>query len=441
MSNTPADFVICARWVVPVVPSGSVLPNHSIVVRQGRIEAILPTDALSESQLSLPRTDLPRHLVTAGFVNTHGHAAMTLLRGYTDDLELIDWLTNHIWPVEGQWVDDSYVYDGTSLAIAEMLSGGTTCAADSYFFPNAIARAMCDQGFRGQICMPVIQFPNRWAESEHQHVEKALQFHDSVRDEPGITTAFAPHAPYTVSDEGFEAVVSHANELGIPVHLHLNETASEVATALKDTGQSPLARIQALGLLTTHLQAVHMTALSEAELQLIAAHNVHIAHCPESNMKLASGICPVQALLDHGVNVALGTDGAASNNDLDMLGEARSAALLSKVSTLDATSIRAADALSMATINGARLLGLEDDIGSLEPGKSADITAVDFGDINFAPLYNPLSQLIYVASGQNVSHTWIAGECLYQDGDYTRLDIDDLSRRVSGWQEKIQGDV
>jgi 5-methylthioadenosine/S-adenosylhomocysteine deaminase len=441
MSNPPPNFVICARWVVPVVPSGSVLPNHTIVIRQGRIEAILPTDALADAQLSLPRIDLPTHLVTAGFVNTHGHAAMTLLRGFADDLELMDWLNNHIWPVEGQWVDESFVYDGTSLAIAEMLGSGTTCAADTYFFPNAVARAMRDQGFRGQVCMPVIQFPNRWAESEHQHVEKALQFHDSVRDEPRITTAFAPHAPYTVSDEGFEAVVAHANALGIPVHLHLNETHSEVDAALKDTGQSPLARLQALGLLTTHLQAVHMTALSEPEIQLIAAHNVHIAHCPESNMKLASGICPVQTLLDHGVNVALGTDSAASNNNLDMLGEARSAAFLSKVSTLDATSISAADALSMATINGARLLGLEEDIGSLEPGKSADIIAVDFGNINFAPMHNPLSQLIYVASGQNVSHTWIAGECLYQGGVYNRLDIDDLEERVSSWQQKIQGDA
>lgn len=441
MSNPSPDFVISARWVVPVIPSGSVLPKHSIVVRQGRIEAIVPTDALSETQQSLPRTDLPTHLVTAGFVNTHGHAAMTLLRGYADDLELMDWLNNHIWPVEGQWVDESFVYDGTTLAIAEMLGSGTTCAADSYFFPDAVARAMAEQKFRGQVCMPVIQFPNRWADDEQQHVEKGLQFHDSVRDETLITTAFAPHAPYTVTDKGFKTVVTHANRLGIPVHLHLNETRAEVDAALSDTGQHPLARLQALGLFDARLQAVHMTALSAAEIQLLAAHNVHIAHCPESNMKLASGICPVQSLLDHGVNVALGTDGAASNNDLDMLGEARSAAFLSKVSTLDATSISAEDALSMATINGARLLGLEDNIGSLESGKSADIIAIDVGGINFAPMHNPLSQLIYVASGQNVSHTWIAGECLYEDGDHTRLDIDDLKTRVLGWQQKIQGEA
>ncbi len=441
MSEAPLHHVISARWVLPIEPEGSVLEQHSIVVREGRIEAVLPTSGLSDVHRELPTVKLTSHLVTAGLINTHGHAAMTLLRGYADDLPLMEWLNNHIWPVEGQFVDEAFVHDGTSLAVAEMIASGTTCAADTYFFPDAVAQAMTENSFRGQVCIPVVLFPNAWADSEDQHIEKGLRFHDSVRDESLITTAFSPHAPYTVSDNGFSKIVTHAADLDIPIHLHLHETSGEVKTAITEEGQRPFARIQKLGLLSSRLQTVHMTELSDEEIECLAKHSVHVAHCPQSNMKLASGICPVQSLMEMGVNVALGTDGAASNNNLDLIEEARSAAFLSKVTTGNATSISANDVLSMATINGARLLGLADEIGSLEPGKSADIIAVDFSDIAFQPMHNPLSQLIYAASGRQVSHTWIAGQCLYKDGKHTQLDIGNLTTRVESWRQKIQGEL
>ena len=439
MPEAPLHHVISARWVVPIEPKGSVLEHHSVVVREGRIEAILPNCNLSDAHRELPSIELPNHLVTAGLINTHGHAAMSLLRGYADDLPLMDWLSNHIWPAEGQFVDETFVHDGTSLGVAEMIASGTTCAVDTYFFPGAVAQAMTENGFRGQVCIPVVLFPNAWAKSEDQHIEKGLRFQDSVRDKPLITTAFSPHAPYTVSDKGFSQIEKHAANLQIPIHLHLHETSGEVETAVTEGGQRPFARIQKLGLLSPRLQTVHMTELSDEEIGSLAKHSVHVAHCPQSNMKLSSGICPVQSLMEMGVNVALGTDGAASNNNLDLLEEARSAAFLSKITTGDATSISATDALSMATINGARLMGLADEIGSLEPGKSADIIAVDFSDIAFQPMHNPLSQLIYAASGHQVSHTWIAGQCLYKDGKHTKLDIGNLATRVESWRQKIQG--
>jgi 5-methylthioadenosine/S-adenosylhomocysteine deaminase len=429
MNSTAKDCVISARWIVPVVPTGKVLENHSLIVRNGLIDAIVPTSELPED--SLTHYLLPNHLVTAGFINTHGHAAMTLLRGYADDLELMDWLNNHIWPVEGRWVSEEFVYDGTSLAVAEMIGSGTTTAVDTYFFPDAVARAFSDHGFRGQVCMPVVQFGNAWAATEQEHISQGLALIEQLAAEPLITTALAPHAPYTVSDEAFSAVVKHAADLDIPIHLHLHESGDEVSDS------RPMTRMQELGVLACRLQAVHMTQLTAAEIDLVVDHDIQIAHCPESNMKLASGICPVSRLAAAGVNVALGTDGAASNNNLDMLEEARSASLLAKVSTLDATSIGAVQALEMATINGARFLGLDARIGSLEVGKSADIIAVDFSGIGLQPVHNPISQLIYAATGSQVSHTWINGHCVYADSQYTQLDSSQLASRVETWRKRI----
>ncbi len=432
MNDLTHDCVISARWIVPIIPHDTVLEHHSIVIQQGRIRALLPTHTLSAEHLALPRMNLPDHVLTAGLINTHGHAAMALLRGYADDLELMDWLNHHIWPVEARVVDATFVYDGTSLAIAEMIAGGTTTATDTYFFPDQVARAFVDQHMRAQVCMPVVQFPNAWASTEAEHIEKALTFDDDMKTEPLIRTAFAPHAPYTVSDQAFSSLLGHAERRNLPVHLHLHETASELADG------RPLKRMERLGLLSHHLQAVHMTQLTSQEIERLAAQQVHVAHCPESNMKLASGICPVAALRAAGVNVALGTDGAASNNNLDMLEEARTAALLAKVATLDSTALTATEALEMATINGARLLGLADETGSLEPGKAADLMAVDLSGIATSPVYHPVSQLIYVASAANVTHTWVGGECLYRDGEYTRLDASSLRDRVLAWRQKIE---
>jgi 5-methylthioadenosine/S-adenosylhomocysteine deaminase len=431
------EFLISAKWVVPVIPEGLVLTDHSLLVQGSIINDILPRHEARKKYPDAKEFHLPDHLVTAGLINTHGHAAMTLLRGYADDQALFEWLNNHIWPVEAKLVSYPFVEDGTTLAVAEMISTGTTCAADSYFFPNAVASAFIDQHFRAQVCIPVIQHPNAWAKSEEEHIQLGLAFRDEVKDNKLINVAFAPHSPYTVTDKGFETLQSFTEEPGIPIHLHLHEARGEIESAFAESGKRPIQRMHELGLMTPTLQTIHMTQLEEDEIELLAANNVHVAHCPESNMKLASGFCEVDKLRKKGINVAIGTDSAASNNNLDMLEETRSATLLSKVLANDATSINAHEALSMATINGARLLGLDQKIGSLEKGKLADIIAVDFSAINFQPMHNPVSQLIYTATGHQVSHTWINGKLLYNDGEFTRLDVTRLRANVRQWQDKI----
>ena len=364
---------------------------------------------------------------------------MTLFRWYSDDLSLSEWLNQHIWPAEAKFVNQRFVRDGTTLAVAEMIASGTTCAADTYFFPEVSAKVFEENYFRAQVGIPVLQFPNAWASSEKEHIVKGLQFYENIRGSSLISGAFSPHAPYTVTDLGFQQVLKQATNLGIPIHLHLHETKKEVVTGLLADGRRPYTRGKELGLLKADLHTIHMTELNDEEIESLYKNQIHVVHCPESNMKLASGICPVNELIRNGVNVALGTDGAASNNDLDLLAEARSAAFLSKVTSGCPSSVKAEEALSMATINGARLLGLDKRIGSLEIGKCADIIAVDLSGISFQPIYNPISQLIYAASGQDVTHTWINGECLYKDKEYTKLNLSQLKGRVKSWQKKLGG--
>ncbi|HIG41175.1 MAG TPA: TRZ/ATZ family hydrolase [Gammaproteobacteria bacterium] len=437
MTDISPGFLINPSWIVPVIPTGIVLTDHCIVVQGERIIALLPGKEARQQYPAWPCHDLPGHILTPGLINTHGHAAMTLLRGYADDLDLMDWLNNYIWPVEGEFVDYDFVYDGSSLAVAEMISTGTTCAADTYFFPTAVASAFTDNKFRGQVCMPVIQFSNAWANGEQEHIHKGLAFHDDHKNNHLINTAFAPHAPYTVTDKGFEQIGVYADELQIPIHLHLHETEDEVNTAVGETGRRPIQRMSELGLLSPALQAVHMTQMTNEEIDLIFKTGVHVIHCPDSNLKLASGFCPVTKLMAKGVNLGVGTDGAASNNNLDMLTEIRSGALLAKGVSGSALSVTAEQALAMGTINGARLLGLDQDIGSIEVGNLADLIAVDLSAHNFQPVHNPMSQLIYSATGHQVSQVWINGEHLLKDNILTQIDLTGLMSNVRQWQEKL----
>jgi 5-methylthioadenosine/S-adenosylhomocysteine deaminase len=335
-------------------------------------------------------------------------------------------------------VDYDFAYDGTLLAIAEMIRTGTTCAVDTYFFPDATASAYTDHHFRAQVCLPVIQFPNAWAASEQEHIDKALALHAQLKSSELVRTAFAPHAPYTVTDDAFREIARQSATLDIPIHLHLHETPAEVETAVADTGQRPIARMAGFGLMSSRLQTVHMTQLLDEEISQLAECGAHVAHCPESNMKLASGFCRVNDLINAGVNVALGSDGAASNNNLDMLEEMRSAALLAKVVSMDATAVNAHQALAMATINGARMIGMETEIGSLEIGKQADVTAVDVSSLNFQPMHHPVSQLVYTATGHQVTDVWIQGRRLLARGEYTELDADRLRHKVDHWFKRMQ---
>ena len=436
MANDKLE-IITPSWIAPVAPEPGVLTDHSLVIDGTQIVAVCPTGQARTHYPDAAETQLDQHLLTPGFVNVHGHAAMTLLRGVADDREMMDWLTNWIWPIEGELVTEDLVYDGTRLAALEMILSGTTCAADTYFFPEAAARAFTDMGFRAQVCMPVLQFSNAWASGEEEHIHKGLAFRDSIKNSPLITTAFAPHAPYTVTDDGFRRVKLYAEQLDLPIHLHLHETATEVSDAVNETGVRPITRLAELDILSPALQAVHMTQLRDDEIELLTRHGVQVAHCPESNMKLASGVCRVHDLRAAGINVALGTDGAASNNDLDMLQEVRSATLLSKVHTGDATSLTAQECLEMMTLSGARFFGLEEQIGSLEPGKLADITAIDLSGPTFQPLYDPVSQLIYTATGRDVTHVWINGRQVLKARELQQRDTGSILASTRAWQEKI----
>ena len=435
---TNIDTLIHARWVIPVEPANTVLENHAIAVHEGRILDVLPGTDASKKYTAEVAHQLDDHALIPGLINAHTHAAMSLFRGLADDLPLMDWLQNHIWPAEEKWVNPEFVADGTRLAIAEMLRGGTTCFNDMYFFPDETARIADNAGMRAVVGLIILDLPTVWAANADEYLHKGIEVHDHFRHNPLITTAFAPHAPYTVSDEPLQRVITYAEEMDIPIHMHVHETTHEVVEAEDNTGQRPLARLEQLGLVSPRFMGVHMTQLADEEIEHIATRGAHVVHCPESNMKLASGFCPVQKLLDAGVNVALGTDGAASNNDLDMFGEMRSAAMLGKVVARDASAVNAAQVLHMATLGGAKALGLDSNIGSLVVGKAADITAVDLGTLETLPLFNPVSQLVYAAGREQVSNVWVAGQHLLKDRVLTTLDQQAIIAKARQWGEKIQ---
>jgi 5-methylthioadenosine/S-adenosylhomocysteine deaminase len=383
--------------------------------------------------------ELPGRALMPGMVNGHTHASMSLLRGIADDMPLIEWLGEHIWPAEAKWVDAEFCVDGFELAAAEMIRSGTTCMNDMYFFADEIARCAERIGMRLVVGLIVLDFPSVWAQNADEYLHKALAVHDEVRGYGLVDTAFAPHAPYTVADEPLRQIAMYSNELDVPVHMHLHETAHEVAEAEQKSGQRPLQRIDQLNLLNSNLIAVHMTELNEFEIERIAEAGVNVAHCPESNLKLASGLCPLARLLEQGINVCIGTDGAASNNDLDMFGEMRSAALLAKGVSGDASACTARQALEMATINGARALGMADRIGSIEAGKCADLIAVDLQHLNTQPVYDPVSQIVYAASSHQVSDVWIDGVEQLRDYEFCQLDSKRIIARARSWAQKIGG--
>ncbi|HRA57114.1 MAG TPA: TRZ/ATZ family hydrolase [Thermomonas sp.] len=433
----PCDLLIEAGWVVPVVPHGVVLTDHAVAVSGGRIQAILPIAQARMQYVPKDTVTRPEAVLIPGLVNAHTHNPMTLLRGIADDLPLMTWLQQHIWPVEAAVIGPDFVADGTTLAIAEMLRGGTTCANENYFFPDVQAGVYKKYGFRARVGAVIIDFPSAWAASDDEYFDRACQLHDTWRGDALIGTAFAPHAPYTVNDANFERIRMLADQLDLPVHLHLHETAHEISESLKLHGQRPIARIDRLGLLNDRLIAVHMTQLIEAEIHLCAERGVSVVHCAESNLKLASGFCPACALLGAGVNLAIGTDGCASNNDLDMFGETRSAALLAKAVANDAAGFSAFEALHAATLGGAKALGFEDRIGSIEAGKDADLVCVDLSALETQPLHHVVSQLIYATGRQQVSDVWIAGVQKLRQRELVDMDSAAIVANARQWRQKI----
>lgn len=431
------DSIISARWIIPVVPEGKILNNHSVLINNGHIHDIIPTDELTGRYESSHHIHMNDHALLPGFINAHCHTPMTLLRGVADDLPLKSWLEKHIWPLEGKWADDKFCYDGTELAIAELLRSGSTSFIDMYFFPEATAEVIDECGYRASIGLTVIEFPTKWAQTTDEYFDKCLQVHNEYQHHPLIETHFAPHAPYTVSDDSMKRIRTLCNELEIPIQMHIHETQQEVDDSIELHGKRPLQRLEDLGFLGPDLQAVHMTALTDDEIELLVKRGVHVMHCPQSNMKLASGIAPIPKLLKAGVNVALGTDGAASNNDLDMIGEMQSAAMLAKVGSGDATAVSAEQALTMATIGGARAMGIDNKVGSLELGKQADMIAIDLSKLEQQPLFNPISQIVYSGDKRLVSDAWVAGRHLMKNRELTTLDYDKILHKTKQWQEKL----
>lgn len=431
------DALIHARWTLDVDPDVRALERVAVAVDGGRVVAVVPVEEAAARFSPDALHERPDHVLMPGLINAHCHAGMALFRGFADDLPLEQWLKDRIWPAESRWITPEFVADGTELAIAEMLLGGTTCFSDMYYFPDVVAETALRTGIRAVVGMIALEFPTPWATTIDEYIGKGLEVHDRYGPEPLITTTFAPHAPYSVADATLKRIRQLADELEVPIHTHVHETAGELADAVATDGRRPLARLEALGLISPTFVGVHATQLERNEIELLGRARASVVHCPRSNLKLASGACPVAALLEAGVNVALGTDGAASNNRLDMFAEMQTAALLGKLVAGDATAVPAAAALQMATINAARALNLESETGSIAVGKAADLICVQLSEPSQLPVLNPISQLVYAASREQVSDVWVNGEHLVASGGLVRMDRSALASAARSWAERL----
>ena len=436
MQPTKIDLLIYCRWIIPIIPEDKVWENCALAVDGEKIIGIFPQAEAAKRFAPLNTEHLDNHILMPGLVNAHGHAAMSLLRGYADDLPLMPWLHDHIWPAESRFVDESFVRDGTNLSMAEMIKSGTTCFADMYFFHEAIVEEVRAAGMRCQVGFTVLDFPTAYAKNADDYIHKGLALYDRYSNQPLIKVACAPHSPYSVSDPAMQIIATYANELDMAVHIHCHETAEEITESIANYDCRPLERLKNLGLLLPQTQLVHMTQIAGDDMALVQAHNCHVVHCPESNLKLASGFCPVGEMIDAGINVAIGTDGAASNNDLDLFGELKTAALLAKAVANDASTLDAHAALRMATIKGAKALGWDSEIGSLEAGKSADMIAIDVSSIAQQPMYNPASQLVYTNVGHCVTHSWVAAKPLLINGELRTLNEQNVIQAAQQWRNR-----
>jgi len=437
------DLIINARWLLPIIPQNVLYEDYAVVIQDGVILDICNQSQVFTKYQASEIIQLENHILMPGLINLHTHSAMNLLRGLADDLPLKPWLEQHIWPAEHKFASKDFVYDGSLLACAEMLSGGITTFNDMYFFPEATIQASLRMGVRANIGLVVLEFGTNYASDVIGYLSKGTEIRDQYKLEQNITFDFAPHAPYTVSDDTFEKVITLAEQLDIGIHTHLHETQNEIKESIDQFGLNPLARLANLGLLGTRLTLAHCVHLSEVDQQLLAVNGCHIAHCPSSNLKLASGIAPITDCIEKGINIGIGTDGAASNNRLDMFSEIRLAALLAKGASGDATAVSAHQALEMATINGAKALGLDHKIGSIEVGKLADLVAVKMDDLIMQPCFDPVSHLVYVASRECVSHVWVNGDMKYyksnnsNTGLFSEIEPQELRELASKWQSKI----
>lgn len=432
------DQLIHAKYLITCEERNRVLENHALAVKDGKIIALLPQQEARQKYQAAREEHFAAHAVLPGFINSHTHLAMNVFRGLADDLELLDWLTNHIWPREAKWVSAEMVADGSLIAIGELIRSGSICFNDMFFYPEEAVKAVDRAGIRGHIGMHVMNVPNNWASGVEESFAKCEAVYNEFHQHDLVTLTYAPQSVYTVPEKDLARIRDLAEKQDLKINIHCQESQTDIDGALSLNNKRPLRCLHDLGMVTPRLIAIHMTQLDERDFEILGEGKPNIVHCPESNMKLASGACPVQKLIDMGINVALGTDGAASNNDLDMIGEMRTAAFLGKLSTMNPRAVSAETALKMATINGARALGIDHVTGSLTPGKSADFIAIDLGRIETQPLYNPVSQIVYAASRDQVTDVWVRGKQLLKNRMLTTLDEKELLVKAEAWHKKLK---
>ncbi len=433
------DQLIHARWVIPIIPENTIYEHFAVALNDEKIIAILPSATANTRYHARKVFNLDNHILLPGLINAHGHAAMALFRGYADDLPLMEWLEGYIWPAEGKWVSETFVKDGTELAIAEMILNGTTSFSDMYFFPNIAAASAIASGIRSQFSSPILQFPSPWANNAAEYLQKAMDVYQQFKSNQLTQIILGPHAPYTVEDDTFTKVVELSREHDLCIQLHLHETAYEVMESEKIHSARPIERLHKLGVLSEKTQCVHMTQINDRDIEILQASAAHVVHCPKSNLKLASGFCPVDRLQKSNINVCLGTDGASSNNNVDIFNELNVAALLGKGVAMDAAALDAHSVLRMATINGAKALNQADRLGTLEQGKLADMIAVDVDHIESQPLYDAASHLVYLGNGTRVSHSWVNGKLLLENRQLQTLSYVEILEKAKWWGEKIRG--
>ncbi|MDC0127282.1 TRZ/ATZ family hydrolase [Methylophilaceae bacterium] len=430
--------IISASWIFTSGPEDQLLSDYAVVIENDKIIDLVSQKKVFDEYEANNNYQLNNHILIPGLINAHTHSAMSLFKGFADDLPLQDWLNNHIWPAEKEFVNSSFVKDGSILALSEMIKSGVTTFNDMYFFPDATAEAAKELEVRGNIGLVVLDFPTNYATDPEDYLVKGFEFRDKWRNEELITTSIAPHAPYSVSDEAFSLINTYSEELGINIHTHLHETQWEIEDSIDKYGITPIQRLNNLGIIGPSLVAAHCVHLNDQDMAILAKNKVNIVHNPSSNMKLGSGIADVAKMLKQNLNVSLGTDSSASNNRLDIMEEMRLAALISKGSSMLPESIPAKEAIKMATINGAKALGLDSEIGSIEKNKKADLVAIDLSTIENQPLYDPLTTFVYSSSRSDVSYVWINGKIKLMDKKLINMDEERIIQLAKKWQRKLK---
>jgi 5-methylthioadenosine/S-adenosylhomocysteine deaminase len=432
------DSIIHAKWLITCEEKNQILLKHALIINKGKIEDILSSEQTKERYESANTEYYPQHAIIPGFINGHTHVPMSYFRGLADDLKLMDWLTNHIWPAEKKWLSSEFVYDASLFAMAEMIRGGTTCFNDMFFFMPDIANAIKISGMRGHVGAHFISFPNNWACDFEEELTKAIEFLEQYKNDPFVTPTIAAHSMYTLTEDSYLLRIKElAEKYNVKINMHVQEPRDEIGIVLQKSNLRPFQRLEALGLCSPRLIAIHALHLNDQDLDIIEKCKPNIVHCPQSNMKLASGSCRVTALQTRGINVALGTDSVASNNDLNMLGEMRTAAFLAKHDTQDSVSLSAEHVLKMATLYGAKALGIDHLTGSLTQGKFADFSAIDLNMIETLPTYHPISQIVYSASRHQITDVWVAGKQLLKNRTLLTLNEAELKSKANHWSQLI----